>query len=120
MHYNIKTTDFDMTPEVSQYLDTKLTALDKYVSKDDESVKCDVEIGKTTNHHQSGDIFRVEINVTMGKKLFRAESSEASIEAAIDVTKDEITRQLKREKNKRTTLFRKGGEKIKRILRFGR
>ena len=109
-----------MTPEVSGYLAEKLLALDKYVSKDDESVKCEVEIGRTTGHHQSGPIFRVEINVSIGKKLLRAESTEDSIHAAIDSAKDEIVKRLRRHKGRQFALLRKGGERIKDFLRFGR
>lgn len=120
MHYNIKTTDFDMTPEISGYLDDRLATLEKFINKDDESIKCDVEIGKVTEHHQSGKIFKAEINVSIGKELLRAEATEETIHAAIDKAKDDIARRLRRHKNKNTTLFRKGGEKIKNILRFGR
>ena len=120
MHHNIKTTDFEMTPEVSEYLDSKLQTLDKYVARDDESVKCDVEIGRSTEHHQSGKVFRVEINITIGKKMLRAVAEEETINAAIDRAKDDITKTLRRHKGKQSRLFRKGGEKIKNFLRFGR
>ena len=120
MHYNIKTTDFEMTPEVSTYLDDKLRSLEKYINKDDESVKCEVEIGKTTEHHQSGKIFRAEINVSIGKKMFRTESVETSMNAAIDMAKDEMVKRLKRSKEKRFALLKKGGDKMKNILKFGR
>ncbi|MEX0651923.1 MAG: ribosome-associated translation inhibitor RaiA [Candidatus Paceibacterota bacterium] len=120
MHYTIKTTDFDMTPEISQYLEDKLEALDKYIDSTDPSIKCDVELGKTTEHHQSGDIFRAEINVLIGKKLFRAEAEEASMNAAIDNVKGEISKQLKRNKGKRFALLKRGGERIKNALKFGR
>ena len=120
MHYSIKTTDFDATPEVLKYLDDKLAPLEKFINKDDGSVKCDVEIGRTTEHHQSGKIFRVEINVSIGKRMFRAEAEEESIYAAIDAVKDEITKRLKRHKGREFALLKRGGEKIKNLLRFGK
>lgn len=120
MHHSIKATNFEITPAISEYLDVKIIQLDKYVSKDDESIKCDIEIGKTTKHHRSGNIFRVEINVAIGKKVFRAVAEEETIYAAIDKAKDEITKHLRRNKDKKSTLFKRGGKKIKDILRFGR
>lgn len=120
MHHNIKTTDFDMTPEVSKYLDDKLRTLEKFLDSDDESIVCDVEIGKTTEHHQSGKIFRAEINISMGKKMFRAEAEEESVNVAIDKVKDEITKQLKRDKGRNFALLKRGGEKMKNLLRFGK
>jgi ribosomal subunit interface protein len=118
--YSIKTTNFEMTPDVQAYLDEKLATLDKYIEKDDESVKCDVEIGKTTEHHQSGSIFMVEVNVSLGKKLLRAVANEESVFAAIDAVKDEISKSLRRNKDKELSMLRRGGAKIKEFLRFGR
>ncbi len=120
MHYNIKTTNFDMTPEVSKYLDDKLVTLEKFINKDDGSVKCDVEIGRTTEHHKSGKVFRAEINISIGKKMLRAESEEASINAAIDNVKDEISRRLNRKKGRSFALLKRGGGKIKKMLRIGK
>lgn len=120
MHYNIKTTNFDMTPEISKYLNDRLVTLEKFVSKDDESIKCDVEIGRITEHHQSGKIFRAEINISIGKKMLRAEAEEASINAAIDKVKDEISIRLKKQKGRKFALLKKGGGRIKKLLRFGK
>lgn len=120
MIYTIKTTNFEMTPDVQAYLDEKLTTLDKYIEKDDESIKCEVEIGKTTEHHQSGDIFMVEINISMGKKLLRAVAEEETLFAAIDEAKNEISKILRRNKDKELSLLRRGEAKIKNLLRFGR
>lgn len=120
MIYSLRATDFKMTPDVSAYLDSKLASLEKYIHQDDESVKCDIEIGRTTGHHNSGDIYRVEFNITIGKKLLRAEASQETIFAAIDEAKDEIAKRVRRDKGRSLRLFRKGGEAIKNFLRFGR
>jgi ribosomal subunit interface protein len=118
MQYNIKTTDFEMTKEVSSYLSDKLIMIEKFVDKNDKSIKCDVEIGKTTNRHQSGEIFRTEINISIGKQVLRSEAVGESMNAAIDEAKDEIIKRLSRKKSKHFTLIRKGGEKIKSALKF--
>src|SRR3990167_10028363 len=52
MRLNVKTTNIQMTPAISGYLDKRLSAFDKFISPNDQSVKCDVEIGKTTRHHR--------------------------------------------------------------------
>jgi len=58
----------------------------------------EVDIGKTTEHHRKGDVFRAEINFTAGKKLLRAVAKEADLYAAIDKAKDEMRRELRRNK----------------------
>lgn len=121
MHYNVKTTDFNMTPDVSEYLDVKLSALEKYLSEDSEdAVKCDVELGRAVGGQRTGNIFRAEVNVLIGKKMFRAEAVGESMNAAIDKMRDEIAKRLRRDKRRRFALFKKGGERIKKMLRFGR
>jgi ribosomal subunit interface protein len=97
-----------------------LSAFDKLVSPGDESIKCNVEVGKTTRHHKSGDIFRAEINLHTAGKDFYAVSEKGDLYAAIDEVKDEISRALVHHKGKSTTLMRKGAATVKNILRgFG-
>lgn len=117
MRINIKATNIELTPEISEYVDKLKLALDKLVDKDDTTAMSDIEIGKTTKHHQSGEIFRAEITVHVKGNHFRAVAEKETLYAAIDVVKDEISRELRRHKQKRFRLFKKGGEKLKNLMR---
>ena len=77
---------------------------------------CDVELARTTAHHQTGDIFRAEIHLHVAGKYLNAVSEEAAIFAAIDDAKDEMARSLKAYKTKRVTLLKKGSTQIKAML----
>ena len=113
----IKTTNIEMTDAISSYVNKCISAFEKYVDPEDTSVSVDVEIGKTTNHHNTGQIFRAEINFFVGGKTFRAVSKKEDLYAALDDVKDEMSRELNHDKKKRHTLLKRGGAAIKNLLR---
>jgi ribosomal subunit interface protein len=118
MSINIKTTNISSGGAAESYLTEKLESLKKLVDFNDANVVAQVEIGKNTNHHRSGeDLFRAEINVKMGKREFRVVSEEADLHAAIDTMKDELSRQIRDEKDQHQTEVRKGRAKIKDMMR---
>ena len=114
---NIKTTNIEFTQEISDYLDKRLQSAQKLIDPNDTSVLFDIEIGKTTKHHQSGNIFRAEINLHIAGKQMRVSSEEATIINAINKVEKEIVRELRRFKGKRLRFIRKGGAKLKNLMR---
>ena len=117
MKINLKGSNLALTPQIREYLDTRLAHLQKFLPEGDDASVIDVELGKPTNHHHTGDIFRAEINVNIGSRTFRAVSEQQDLFAAIDDMKDEIARELSSEKEKRISLVRRGGQKLKNLLR---
>ena len=117
MKINIKGTGITLTPEIRAYLERRLESIRKFFLDEGESSIIDIELGKTTAHHQTGDIFRAEINIHVRKNSFRAVSEGEYLYSAIDDVKDEIFRVLSTNKEKRNSLMRRGGQKIKAILR---
>ncbi len=117
MNINIKTTNIDLTPAISDYVSKRLEKLEKVIDKKDTSIICDVEIGKTTDHHQKGDIFRAEIHL-VGRGLNAYASSEkADLFSAIDAVKYEVYETISSDKGKKVSLVRRGGLKVKNMLK---
>jgi len=118
MRHNIKTTDFSMTPAIQNYVEKGMNHLDKFVNLEDKSLPmCYVEIGKTTNHHKNGDLFRAEFTIHIGGKSLRAESQQEDLYAALDKAVEEMTEELKSFKDKKVSLIRRGGRKLKSLLK---
>lgn len=115
MKINIKATNIDLTTSLDDYINKKLSALLKFIKEDEASIY--VEIGKTTNHHKQGDIFRAEFNVEVPSDKFYTFSEKEDLYSAIDDAKDEISRQIISKKNKKQTLFKRGSSRVKRILK---
>jgi ribosomal subunit interface protein len=110
---NVKATNIELTQEISDYLDKRLQSIEKLIDLNDASAIFDVEVGKTTNHHQTGNIFRAEINLHIAGKQFRATAQAETILNAIDKTEKDIVKELRRAKGKKQRLLKKGGNAIK-------
>ena len=119
MRLNFKATNLTVTNETRAYLDKKLQSLEKLLDFDDEAVIVDVELGRTTRHHQSGDVFFAEINIHRGKESFRAVADRPDLMSAIDGMRDSIARELSARKEKRLSLLRRSGQMAKAVLRGG-
>ena len=117
MTIRVKSTNMEITGAIQSYLEKKIKILEKYVDPNDTSALCDVEIGKTTAHHRSGDIFKAELNLHIAHKDFYTVSQRDDLYAAIDEAKDEMANILAHEKDKRISLLKRGGQKIKKIIR---
>ena len=113
MNIKIRTTNFDLTPAIEEYVSKKVVHMEKLL---EEAAICEVELGKTTAHHRSGDIFRAELNITDGGDQFYAVAEESDLYAAIDVVRDEIERTIVSKKKKRNTLFKRGAQRIKNMV----
>lgn len=111
----------ELTEVLSSYVHEKIRGVEKFmVPHEHEEIFVQVEVGMLSNHHNSGQIFRAEANLTVRGKYFRAESERSDILSAIDDLRDELVRELNSQKKKDRVLFRKGSAIIKNILRFGR
>ena len=86
---SLKATNMELTPAIRQYVEEKLEYLDKLLP-DNESIVADVEVGKTTNHHNKGEIMRCEINLRVPGDLLRVEKTEKDLYKAIDKVKDHL------------------------------
>jgi len=106
----------ELTPAISDYLSKKLSVLEKFVDKKTEGI-ARIEVGKTTQHHNKGVVFRAEINLEFGGNKFRAVVECDDLYRAIDEMKDEIVGEVIRASKKKRHLLRRGHQKIKDIMR---
>ncbi|HBB56512.1 TPA: ribosome-associated translation inhibitor RaiA [Patescibacteria group bacterium] len=121
MNINIKATNIELTPELKNYVEQKVNVLEKHIYHEiDDSVKAWVEVGKISEHHQKGDVYRAEIQIHIPRnaKGARAEATHYDIFAAIDKAQDEIKIEIEKEKNKKVSLARRGGRLFKKLIPF--
>ena len=114
----VKATNLHLTDEIQELLEQKIHPLAKFLPKDSSDLKCDVELERVADH-QSGKIYRAEINLYVEGKLYRAEATEDQIEKAIDEMRDEVKREIRKAQAKRDSLIKRGGRKFKNMMRFG-
>ena len=111
---SFKATNTKLEAPLTDLMERKLSSLDRLVPDNTDNL-CDVEFEKVTGRN-NGSIHRVEVNLTVDGKLYRAESTQESFSEAIDKVRDELDKELRRSKSKRDTLIKKGGRELKKRL----
>jgi putative sigma-54 modulation protein len=91
---SIKSTNIELTEAIRSYIEQKVSSLEKISIDFDPVAKLTIEVGKTTNHHFKGNVFRVEMNLQVPGELLRVEEIREDLYGAIDAAKDNLKRQL--------------------------
>lgn len=120
MDIRTRTTDYQMAPETSKYLDERVAHIEKFLGHDAASARLEVEVGKAEGHHKHSDYhYFAEFQlVRPGFPRLVAKNHEPTVNAAIDNAKDELLRQLRQDKKLHARLWRKSGALAKRLLRL--
>ncbi len=100
MEIKIKATAIELTDAIRQYVDERMESIAKLVDDYDAAAMVEVEVGKSTQHHNKGPYMRAEINLTFLGNLFRSVEEREDLYEAIDVCKDEVRRQLVEHKDR--------------------
>src|SRR3989344_5154226 len=79
MRLNTKATNITLTPDIQEYLEKRVEAIGKIIDLNNSTLLIETELARTTEHHQSGDIFMAEINLTYEGEHFRAVSETCDI-----------------------------------------
>ena len=113
-----KATNITLTPSLEVLIEQKFEPLGKLLN-DKGDTRCEIELEKVADH-QSGKIYRAEVNLFNGGKMNRTEATEEQIEQAIDTARNELKHELQHAYGRRRSLLRRGGQMIKDMMRFGR
>ena len=118
MDIRTRTTDYELTTEVSKYLDERIASIEKLLGKQAELARCEVELGRDAGRPRHGkNIYFAEIQIHYpGQALVRATNHSESVNGAIDDVKEEVERQLRREKKLHIRMWRKGGAALKGFM----
>lgn len=115
---NIKATNVDLNDRMRGVIEERLLMTEKLISPD-TNVTCDAEI-ELTNNEDLGRQYRGEANLQVNGNLYRAEAHSSSVEGAFEEVRNQLRKELRRAKDKEESLIRRGGRKLKEMLRFGR
>ena len=119
MNIIIKGTNLELHNDLKEYVNEKIGGLKKFIKNEDvnsDSVIVRVELAKTTQHHQHGDIYKAEVNLQLPKKMFRSVDESDDIYKSIDKVKDELKEMVNSYKDEKTTRSRRGARIIKKLF----
>lgn len=106
-----------MTEAIKNYALDKMEALEKYVPKSDSSAQLALELSKTTNHHNHGDVFQAEAQLHVRGNTKTVRTTQDDLYKAIDVLKDMLTRELASHKDKELSVVRRSAHRVKNLLK---
>lgn len=115
MSINIKATNIELTSSIEEYVNKRMDSVKKFLNQDNYTIH--VEVGKTTNHHKNGDIYKAEFNVVSDGKKFFAEATGEDLYSTIDQVRDEVVRKMTHAKDRGQTLFKRGATSVKKLLK---
>jgi ribosomal subunit interface protein len=115
MRITFKTKRVDLTDELIAYAHKRLSTCEKFLGTASETALCDVELAKPLQQN-SGAVFYAEANLEANGTLHRATAKAETLEAAIDMIKHELQKELRRAKEKQQTSVQRGGAKAKKVL----
>ncbi len=94
MNYNVRGENIEVTPAIREYVEKKLSKLERYFSNTPDA-KASVNLKvRTTNTS------KVEVTIPMPNLVLRAEEENADMYAAIDLIVDKLERQIRKHKTK--------------------
>jgi len=112
MELHLKYTNLEPSPETKTFIRDKLGFLAKLPLPAGKEVHAWIEIAKTTRHHQRGLVWYAECQLKMpGKQSIRATSTNYDLGAALDEVKEDLSRLLKKEREKWLAITKRGHRK---------
>jgi len=114
MNIIIKGIHMDITPAVEAYARKKVQSLEKFI---DEGTKMEVDLSKTHHHQKGSDAFKADYKVFCKGEYLQSSAEAEDIYSALDLARDELYMSLSSKKDKKMTLWKRGGKRIKNIMR---
>lgn len=104
MNYNIRGENIEVTPAIREYVEKKISKLERYFTETPES---NVNVNLKVFQDKTA---KVEVTIPMPHLVLRAEESHEDMYAAIDLITDKLERQIRKHKTKVNRKFREKGE----------
>ncbi len=102
----------DVSARTREYIEKRFSGIEKLIEERDiKSTFIEVEIDKDKR-----GMYRVEVMVKSPGNMYRSEETSETIEGSVDIVNDELKRQIREEKEKLTTLHKRGARSIKKKM----
>ena len=113
IHYQM--TNIEMTDAIAEYMEKRLSALDKLFTNADAHL----HVRKDPPAQKNGEgLYGIQLTIKDEGKEYLADHSSHDLYAAIDNIKDDMQRVVRKAKTTEDSLFKKGARKIKNMLRY--
>lgn len=90
-------TGMELTQAIRNYAEEKITSLEKFF---DNIQRVDIDMGMRSHHHQKGNIFYAEVNLSIPGHMLRVVKEESDLYKAVDKVKDHLKVDIEKIKDK--------------------
>lgn len=117
MQIILKSKELDFPAAFEEYARKKIGKFEKFFENaEPDLVKAEVEVNKASGRHRKGEIYRVEIDLTAPGDFFRSEAESGDIYSAMDIAEEQLREDVRKDKTKKTTLFKRGARSLKKRI----
>lgn len=117
MNIQFKALNYELAVDETALFEKKISSLEKFAGREEGEFFLYVTLGRNTEHHQSGNIWLAEGTAELNGSSFFAKAEKDSLRTAVDSMISQLAKEMRREKNKRSSLIRRGGARIKELFR---
>jgi ribosomal subunit interface protein len=100
MEFAIKTKNLQLTDAIVGAIHKRIESLVRKAKRFGPSVAGEVEVGRTSNHHKKGELYRAEVHVWLPGNPVYAEATQEDLYVAINEAKRDAERQVVERKGK--------------------
>lgn len=102
MNIIIHAKNIELTLAIKAYAEEKISSLAKFLRPANAKVaEAKIELAKPSEHHKTGPVFYAEVDLALGGLVMRATTQQSDLYAAIDEIREELERQIKKDKEKK-------------------
>ncbi len=120
MQINLQGKNMELTEAIKDYVLKRVTNLGKLLSNIEErggKVLVNFEVGKSTNHHKSGEVFHTDCLIKIDGREFYGSADKEDLYQAIDAIKDNLYNEINKNKDRNQTLLYRGARSIKKMMK---
>jgi len=120
MKINLQGKNMELTEAIKDYVLKRVTNLEKLLSTIETrggEVMVNFEVGKSTKHHKSGVVFHADCLININGKKFYSSSDKEDLYQAIDEIKESLFNEIRKNKDRRQTLFKRGAASVKKMMK---
>ena len=120
MKINFQAKNIEITEAIHDYVEKKVTNLGKLLTEIEErdgEVIVLFSVSKTTHHHKGGEVFHADCSINIKGKKFYSSVNKQDLYEAIDEVKEDLFREITKNKDRKQTLFKRGAISVKKMMK---
>ncbi len=120
MQINLQSKGIEITGAIKDYVVKRVTNLEKLLLKMEQAggeAMVSFEVSKNTNLHKAGSVFHADCRIQVKGEEFYGSADEEDLYASIDVVKENLFREISKNKDRKQTLFKRGAASVKKMLK---